>query len=156
MRSVIIFLCIIVFLNAMDNDKDFVDDSVDKCLNTKEGVAVTSDGCIKVLKFTVNFDSNEDMIESEYIPIMNNIVQLATEYYGYNIYINGHTDSISTQAYNLSLSKNRALKVSNILKSYDISSSRIHTFWYGELEPISTNITSDGRFQNRRVDIYFK
>jgi outer membrane protein OmpA-like peptidoglycan-associated protein len=83
-------------------------------------------------------------------------VQIASECFGYEIYIQGHTDSTSSEKYNLYLSKRRAQRVSTILKSFNIDPKRVHIQWFGETKPVATNITQEGRYQNRRVEVYFK
>lgn len=65
----------------------------------------------------------------------------------------GHTDSTGDAAYNQSLSVERARSVANILIANGVSSSRVRTAGRGENEPVATNLTAEGRAQNRRVDI---
>ncbi|MBD3841119.1 MAG: OmpA family protein [Campylobacterales bacterium] len=149
----------LAFANTQDYkdlDNDLVIDTIDKCPNTPQGVFVDEDGCTKTLKFSVNFDSDSDLIEKEFLPIVNDVLKLAFEGYGYDIYILGHTDSISTNQYNMELSKKRAQRLKSIISSFDIDLSRVHIHWYGESQPIATNVTSDGRYLNRRVEIFLK
>jgi outer membrane protein OmpA-like peptidoglycan-associated protein len=70
-----------------------------------------------------------------------------------NALIEGHTDSIGTDAYNNYLSKMRANRVKNYLVQKGISTSRITVKGYGESYPVASNTTDAGRQQNRRVDI---
>ena len=65
----------------------------------------------------------------------------------------GHTDSAGSDAYNMTLSQQRAQSVTNYLTSKGISSGRFTTKWYGETQPIETNETAEGRAQNRRVEL---
>ncbi|NND79456.1 MAG: OmpA family protein [Maribacter sp.] len=68
------------------------------------------------------------------------------------IAINGHTDSVGSEAYNLSLSNKRAEAVSNYLIQLGLVDSRI--FWKGQggLKPIASNASEEGRRKNRRVE----
>jgi outer membrane protein OmpA-like peptidoglycan-associated protein len=68
--------------------------------------------------------------------------------------IEGHTDSIGTEAYNQGLSERRAAAVKNYLVKQGVpDGSRMTTVGYGESRPIADNKTPEGRFQNRRVEI---
>jgi len=68
----------------------------------------------------------------------------------------GHTDSIGTEEYNEGLSERRAATVKNYLISKDVPADVIQTEGRGELEPVATNETREGRAQNRRVEITTK
>ena len=65
----------------------------------------------------------------------------------------GHTDNTGTSAYNQDLSNRRAGAVAGILVGSGVSSGRVRSYGVGETQPIASNQTSDGRAQNRRVDI---
>ena len=65
----------------------------------------------------------------------------------------GHTDSVGTEEYNQGLSERRAESVKDYLVSKGIESGRVYTEGKGELQPIATNKTAEGRAQNRRVEI---
>ena len=66
----------------------------------------------------------------------------------------GHTDSVDSDASNLTLSKERAAAVATALeKRLDTSSYELSTDGKGESEPIASNDTEDGKALNRRVEI---
>lgn len=65
--------------------------------------------------------------------------------------IQGYTDSIGTDAYNLTLSQKRADAVKAYLVGKGLSSSVLTAKGYGKADPIASNATKDGRAQNRRV-----
>ena len=68
--------------------------------------------------------------------------------------IEGHTDSIGSESYNQKLSLQRATSVAEaMIAKYDIPPERVFIEGYGELRPIDTNKTPEGRNRNRRVDI---
>ncbi|MFW6322584.1 MAG: OmpA family protein [Guyparkeria sp.] len=68
----------------------------------------------------------------------------------------GHTDSIGTEEYNQGLSERRAATVKDYLTSKDVPADVINTEGRGELEPVATNETREGRAKNRRVEITTK
>jgi OmpA-OmpF porin, OOP family len=65
----------------------------------------------------------------------------------------GHTDSIGAEAYNQRLSVRRAESVKAYLVSQGIAPNRVYTEGKGELQPIASNKTREGRAKNRRVEV---
>jgi outer membrane protein OmpA-like peptidoglycan-associated protein len=64
----------------------------------------------------------------------------------------GHTDAIGSSAYNMELSKKRAVTVRKYLIANGISVNRILVENYGLSKPVDSNATPEGRGKNRRVD----
>jgi len=75
------------------------------------------------------------------------------KYPGSTIQVVGHTDSSGSASYNQDLSERRAGAVSSVLIGAGVSAGRIDSFGLGEDQPIATNLTPEGKAQNRRVDI---
>jgi len=70
---------------------------------------------------------------------------------GASVYlIDGHTDSDASDAYNMRLSKNRAMAIANIAQSVG---AKAQARWYGERVPVASNSTRAGKSKNRRVEI---
>lgn len=65
----------------------------------------------------------------------------------------GHTDNTGDAGYNQSLSLRRAQAVTVILANEGVSSTRLQAIGRGEDEPVASNLTAEGRQQNRRVEI---
>jgi outer membrane protein OmpA-like peptidoglycan-associated protein len=85
-----------------------------------------------------------------------NIYKLADilkKYPDSNILIAGHTDSDGTEQYNQSLSERRAQAVSDYTKLQGVNPSRLSVIGIGEMEPVSTNESAEGKQLNRRVEI---
>ena len=70
-----------------------------------------------------------------------------------DLLIVGHTDNVGSNAFNQSLSENRAAAVSNHLSTFGVSSSRLKIQGMGETQPLVSNTTEAERAQNRRVEI---
>lgn len=70
-----------------------------------------------------------------------------------SVQIIGHTDNVGSAAYNEDLSLRRANAVLNVLAGQGVLVSRITPIGMGENRPVSTNLTEEGRAQNRRVEI---
>ncbi len=73
-----------------------------------------------------------------------------------NAQIVGHTDNTGSAAYNQSLSERRARSVASVLMGYGVPSSRLSAVGRGEDSPIASNLTPEGRAQNRRVDVVIR
>jgi outer membrane protein OmpA-like peptidoglycan-associated protein len=67
--------------------------------------------------------------------------------------IEGYTDSIGGEDYNLGLSQRRASSVKSYLVNAGIDSSRLSASGKGKDDPVADNSTSTGRQQNRRVEV---
>lgn len=70
-----------------------------------------------------------------------------------SVAIEGHTDSVGTDAYNQQLSEERANAVKAALVAKGIPAERVTTVGKGENEPVASNDNAAGRQQNRRVEI---
>jgi len=67
--------------------------------------------------------------------------------------VEGHTDSVGTDEYNMELSENRANSVRDYLGQQGINTSSIAARGFGESQPVASNDTAAGRQQNRRVEL---
>jgi len=145
-----------------DSDRDGVADSADKCPSTPGSVG--NNGCPEVvikeevkkqLAFAarnVRFETSSNAFKQESYGVMNEIVQIMKDYPSYNVSIAGYTDSRGNDFSNQQLSESRAKACYQYLISKGISASRLTYAGYGETNPIDTNNTPEGRYQNRRVE----
>ncbi len=138
----------------LDTDGDGVPDYKDKCPNTPKGAMVNSQGCWSLGSVNnVNFDFDSATIRSDAYPELNNIVNILRTNPNMHVTLEGHTDSIGSERYNLGLSQRRARAVMNYLVRKNIAASRLSSVGYGESRPIESNATEAGRAANRRVDL---
>lgn len=100
----------------------------------------------------VLFDVDKYDIRPEAQETLNQLAKLLTEAGITAFEIDGHTDSNADDAYNQTLSENRANAVKEYLKAQGVT-AEITTQGYGESRPVATNETAEGRQQNRRVEI---
>jgi len=70
-----------------------------------------------------------------------------------HVAIEGHTDSVGSDDYNQQLSEHRAQAVRDYFVQQGINSGAVEAKGYGKKEPIATNETTEGRQQNRRVEL---
>jgi outer membrane protein OmpA-like peptidoglycan-associated protein len=71
------------------------------------------------------------------------------------VQIEGHTDSVGGDDYNMALSERRAEAVSDALRLRGVPSDRYEAKGLGKDFPVASNSTAEGRQQNRRVEIIF-
>lgn len=135
----------------LDNDEDGVYDYLDKCPNTPKGAAVNKVGCW-VLK-GVRFDYDKWDLKPEYYPILDQVVAVLMRNPELNVEIQGHTDSDGTASYNRILSENRAREVMEYFIERGVDEERLSAVGYGLTRPIASNLTREGRAENRRVEL---
>lgn len=70
-----------------------------------------------------------------------------------HVAIEGHTDSVGSDEYNQQLSQRRAQAVKDYFVQQGINSNAVEARGFGKTEPIASNDTTEGRQQNRRVEL---
>ena len=101
---------------------------------------------------TLLFDFDKSVVKEQYIPILRNVIDYMVEN-NYDVTIVGHTDSKGSELYNEKLSMRRATSVKEKLLELGLSPDRIVGLEArGELEPVASNETEEGRSQNRRIE----
>ncbi|MEZ4875211.1 MAG: OmpA family protein [Flavobacteriaceae bacterium] len=115
-----------------------------------DGIVITFDG----ENNGVYFDTNKYDINAASKVNLDKLSAILVEYPDTNVLVVGHTDSVGTDEYNMTLSKNRAQSVTNYFTgTKGLNPSRFTTNWFGESSPVASNDTAEGRAQNRRVNI---
>ncbi len=109
----------------------------------------------KVRLNNIFFDFDKFELKPESFPELDRVVKILKENSDVAIHIEGHTDSVGTDEYNLQLSRKRAESVRNYLLSKGIAPERIAIFGFGSSMPVASNKTEEGRALNRRVEIWF-
>jgi outer membrane protein OmpA-like peptidoglycan-associated protein len=106
----------------------------------------------KIVLRGINFDFDKSDIKPEFVPVLDEAVDILSATPDVNVIIEGHTCWIGTEKYNQGLSERRAASVCNYLVEKGISQNRLETVGYGETRPIADNQTLEGRRMNRRVE----
>jgi len=134
-----------------DDDKDGVLNNIDECPNTPLGFEVDEVGCSKLVNLQVLFDRDRYEVKEDFTQTLDTFIEFMKKHPHYNAVIEGHTDSRATEKYNEVLSQNRADAVKVYLIEQGIEEQRLNSVGFGELSPIDTNDTAEGRANNRRV-----
>ena len=85
--------------------------------------------------------------------MLSRVARLLTAEAALKIEVQGHTDSIGSDDYNLKLSDARAASVMAWLSSHGVAAARMTAKGYGETRPVASNDNDEGRVKNRRVEI---
>ncbi len=104
----------------------------------------------------ITFDFNSSTIKKESYSALDEAVKILKTHNDVHFVIEGHTDNVGTDEYNLNLSRTRAKAVMNYFVAKGIPVARISSQGYGESKPVATNDTEEGRAKNRRVEIRSK
>jgi outer membrane protein OmpA-like peptidoglycan-associated protein len=134
--------------NHMDKQAEEMERDIEnaKIERIGEGIKITFDSGIL-------FETNSSTLQSQAKTNIANLAVILNKYPDTNILVTGHTDFDGTDEYNQSLSERRAESVSNYAMGQGVTSSRFSVIGLGELEPIASNDTVEGKQLNRRVEI---
>ena len=100
----------------------------------------------------LNFDFDKSYVKPQYDEMLTNLKEFIMKN-DYEVTIEGHTDYIAINQYNMGLSKRRAEAVKAKLIELGLDPSRIVAIVpKGEEEPVADNKTTEGRAKNRRVE----
>ena len=104
--------------------------------------------------YDLYFDFRSDVLRPESDKVLKEIAQVMQDHPDWKLNVEGNTDNIGGDAYNLDLSKRRAAAVKTALvKDYGIAADHLLTDGFGRSRPIDTNDTIEGRARNRRVEL---
>lgn len=144
-----------------DTDGDGIPDKDDRCPLTPGhpdnfGCPIIEDkeqGILKTAFENLEFETAKAVIRSSSFPSLDELAVLLISKPTWKLKISGHTDNVGSDAYNMTLSKNRAQSTANYLQGKGVPPSQLLTDWYGESKPVADNNTPEGRQINRRVEM---
>lgn len=119
------------------------------------GIDVTRDGDRLILNIpsSVTFDVDQAAIKPAMVAVLDRIATTVNQYEKTMIEVQGHTDSTGSESHNQQLSERRAEAVRSHLLKRGVMAARVATQGFGEMRPIASNETAEGRAANRRVEI---
>ena len=116
-------------------------------------------GTVITLEDSVLFDFGSSELRGEASTTLTNLATVIKDSKAPKVQIQGHTDSVSDDAFNQKLSEQRAQAVSSALKSDGVAAD-LEAVGYGETKPVAPNENPDGsdnpagRRLNRRVEVF--
>jgi len=105
-----------------------------------------------VITETIHYETGKALILSISYQILNEVAEVFKQNPELRIRVEGHTDSVGADDYNLRLSQARAESVVKYLIGQGIDPNRLEARGYGESMPLADNATPEGRAKNRRVE----
>jgi len=166
---------LICYAQDGDEDGDGVFDRRDRCPGTPPNTRVHHNGCpikeyasapsmapepepepmaeaIRV-ELDVKFDFDKAVVKEDSQGDIRSLADFMKQYPQTSTVVEGHTDSVGSDAYNQNLSERRANAVRDVLvNQHGIDSGRVSAVGYGESRPIADNDSDAGRALNRRVE----
>lgn len=106
----------------------------------------------KIVLNGIRFDFDKSVIKPEFVPVLDEAVDILKKHADKKVEIQGHTDSIGTEAYNEKLGMRRADAVKMYLVDKGVTAENLTTESFGESNPVADNDTKEGRAMNRRVE----
>ncbi|MCX5902273.1 MAG: OmpA family protein [Proteobacteria bacterium] len=106
----------------------------------------------KIVLNGIRFDFNKAVIKPEFVPVLDEAVAVLQKHPGKKVTIEGNTDAIGSDAYNMKLGQRRADSVKKYLVEKGIAADTLTTESFGESKPVADNKTKEGRAMNRRVE----
>jgi outer membrane protein OmpA-like peptidoglycan-associated protein len=121
-------------------------------------ISVTNNGQFLTVNMPQDllFDTSSAAVRPDLRSDLQAVAASLLKYPNSRIEVIGHTDSTGSAAYNQDLSQRRAASVANVLRDSGVPGARLAAFGRGEDQPIATNLTPEGRAQNRRVEIIIR
>jgi len=131
-----------------------MDKQAEEIKNQVPGAKVerVGEGIVVEFNSAVLFGFDQSALTGDAKQTLGDLETILTKYPDTDLEIQGHTDNVGTENYNMKLSERRASSVAKYLRNEGVSSSRISTVGMGEEYPKYTNETDAGRAENRRVE----
>jgi outer membrane protein OmpA-like peptidoglycan-associated protein len=134
---------------------DYMDKQAAKIQEDLDGATVerVGEGIIVTFDSGILFDHDSYALKQATRDNLNELSGALIKYDDTDVKVLGHTDSTGSTEYNEGLSKRRASSVKTYLSNQGVAGSRMTTQGHGELDPVATNETAEGRQLNRRVEV---
>lgn len=101
----------------------------------------------------LSFAPNATEVSSVGVKALRRMAKLLLKHPSGQVVIEGHADAQGDPEVNQQLSLDRAYAVRDVLVAYGVSARRMPVHGFSDEQPLSTNLTADGRQRNRRVEI---
>lgn len=138
---------------AVGNALDKQEAELRQQLDNDVQITNTGDRLILTMPQDILFDVDSTTIYPGLRGDLLTVAQSLNNYPDTTVQVVGHTDSDGDAGYNQNLSERRANAVADVLLEGGVPFSRVRTFGRGENQPVASNLTEEGKRQNRRVEI---
>lgn len=120
---------------------------------TEQSIEQNTERVAKVDIPPVYYDSGKATVKAESIPVLDEVLDILSQFPEYYLIVDAHTDSVGSDEANLKLSKDRAEEVKKYLVQKGVEENRIVARGWGEYRPIVANeVTEEDKAKNRRTE----
>ena len=138
---------------AIGNQLDKQEAELRQQLGSDVDIRNTGDRLIVTMPQDILFDVDSATLRPTLLQDLQDVAQSLLTYPDTTVQVIGHTDSDGDAAYNQDLSERRAQSVANVFIASNVPGNRIDVIGRGEDQPVASNLTEEGKRQNRRVEI---
>jgi len=138
---------------AIGNQLDRQEEELRAQLGPQVGIVNNGENLVVTLPQDILFATNSTAVSGASQSDLATLANSINQYPNTTVNVVGHTDNVGGAAFNFDLSQRRAQAVTSVLINAGVSPARIRSIGRGEDAPVATNLTPEGRQQNRRVEI---
>jgi outer membrane protein OmpA-like peptidoglycan-associated protein len=124
--------------------------------NPAIGIVNTGDALVVTMPQDILFPTDSAEVRGDLQRDLRAVAGNLMAYPDSRIEVIGHTDNTGSAAYNQELSQRRAGSVAGVLIGAGVPAGRVVAYGRGEDQPVASNLTPQGRAQNRRVEIVIR
>jgi outer membrane protein OmpA-like peptidoglycan-associated protein len=149
------------FKGCPDTDGDGISDKDDRCPTVKG--TFENKGCPEIAKVDIQritviagkiyFETGSAKLKLISNSSLDDLSVILKRNEVVNLTIEGHTDNVGDDEYNMTLSQQRTESVKAYLIAKGISAERLTAIGYGETKPVADNTKAAGKAKNRRVEL---
>lgn len=124
-----------------------------RCTPRKRGAAEALRREKRAVLYGIRFATGSDVPLPESEATLAEVASVLQQDPKLRLRVEGHTDAVAGDAYNLELSQRRARQVLSALVKRGVEGSRLEAQGFGRARPVADNATAQGRALNRRVEV---
>ena len=128
---------------ADELERKYTSDDMQQALQTREHYDL----------YGLHFDTDQATIQADAKPLLDDIAKALGNFPEWGLRIVGHTDATGDAEKNAALSLERANAIKAALVERGVDAARLLTAGAGQLRPVASNDTPEGRALNRRVEL---
>jgi outer membrane protein OmpA-like peptidoglycan-associated protein len=138
---------------VIGNQLDQQEEELRRSLGGNVGIVNNGNNLTVTLPQDILFATNSAAVSGSAQADLRTLAASMNQYPNTTVNVIGHTDNVGDAAFNFDLSQRRAQAVTSVLLNSGVSPARVRSIGRGEDAPVATNLTPEGRQQNRRVEI---
>jgi outer membrane protein OmpA-like peptidoglycan-associated protein len=138
---------------ALGNQLDQQEDELRQTLGNNVGIVNNGSNLVVTLPQDILFATGSATLSGALQNDLRAVAQSLNNNPNSTVNVIGHTDNVGESNFNFGLSQRRAQAVTSVLINAGVPANRLIATGQGENQPLASNLTAEGRQQNRRVEI---